>query len=100
MFKNILKKLYYSLPFKKHCFLLVKKVFPLPERIYKHLHFKGKILVSVNKSQKFRMVHYGFIIENEGVREIKNLEVSDCYNVLLCRSNDVDRIKSKFLVLN
>ncbi len=62
--KRALKSLYDALPFKQPLFRLLR-VLPLPERFYRHLHFKGVIEVKVTDSERFRMKHHGYIIENE-----------------------------------
>jgi FkbM family methyltransferase len=64
MVKQSLKRLYQALPFKQQVFSLIKPLGP-PERIYKHLHFKGVIRVKVSDTESFRMRHHGYLIENE-----------------------------------
>lgn len=44
---------------------MVSKVISPPERIYKHLHFKGTITIAIDKFHSFKMMHYGFQLENE-----------------------------------
>lgn len=63
--KLLLKKLYYLLPFKRQCYTLVKKVISPPQHIYKHLHFNGTITIAIDKFHSFKMMHYGFQLENE-----------------------------------
>lgn len=63
--KNILKKLYQLIPFKKYLFIVVKKLFNLPESIYKHLHFHGIITIKVDNKYQFKMYHHGTSEENE-----------------------------------
>ncbi len=57
------KKLLEWIPFKKQFFQFLKHA-PVPERVYKHLHFKGWFTVNVD-SAHFVMYHYGFQLENE-----------------------------------
>jgi FkbM family methyltransferase len=61
--KNILKKIYNVLPFKKNIFYIVR-IFNIPKSIYKHLHFKGVFKIKTNQSS-FLIRHYGYQLENE-----------------------------------
>lgn len=63
--KNILKKIYQLIPFKKYIFLGIKKLVNLPESIYKHLHFHGIITIDVCNARQFKMYHHGTSEENE-----------------------------------
>lgn len=63
--KNIIRKVYQLIPFKKHLFLGIKKVVNLPESIYKHLHFHGIITIKVDDKHQFKMHHHGTSEENE-----------------------------------
>lgn len=72
-FKLIIKQIYRWLPFKKNVFILLKKIWLPPKRLYQHLHFQGKIKVKTLGGNTFRMHHYGFELENELFwRGIKN----------------------------
>ncbi len=63
--KNSLKKAYLLIPFKKKIFSLLKIVYKPSQKVYKHLHFNDQITVAISKSEKFRMMHFGYQIENE-----------------------------------
>lgn len=63
--KNILKKIYELIPFKKQLFICIKNLFNLPESVYKHLHFIGIIKIKLDKSHNFKMYHHGTSEENE-----------------------------------
>lgn len=63
--KKILKSLYSIIPFKKHFFLLLRKIVTLPESIYKHLHFKGVFNIIIDANHQFKMYHLGASEENE-----------------------------------
>jgi FkbM family methyltransferase len=65
MFRKSLKNIYNLIPFKKYWFLVLKKIWKVPERIYKHLSFKGIFKVSIDKKRSFKLMHYGFQLENE-----------------------------------
>lgn len=62
--RNIARRLYRALPFKRPVFELVRQLVRLPEPLYRHLHFEGVIDVPVNGGS-FRMAHHGTQIENE-----------------------------------
>lgn len=60
------RNLYAALPFKQPLFQLVRRLAPpLPERLYRHLHFKGVITVDISPAERFRIRHHGYMIENE-----------------------------------
>ena len=63
--KELIKKIYRLIPFKKNIFSLIKRIYSPPEKIFKHLHFRGIYNVRVDKKSSFRINHYGFQIENE-----------------------------------
>jgi FkbM family methyltransferase len=63
--KTLLAKLYVIIPFKQQVFEVLRTCLPLPETIYRHLHFKGVFKVKVDGGKSFRMRHYGYVIENE-----------------------------------
>jgi FkbM family methyltransferase len=62
--KQVIKKIYNSIPFKKQFFSLIKWI-KLPEKIYKHLHFKGIFTVKIDAKHQFKMYHIGTSEENE-----------------------------------
>lgn len=62
--KQLLKHLYDALPFKQAMFRVLR-LFPIPQRLYQHLYFKGIISVPVPESGSFRIRHHGYMIENE-----------------------------------
>lgn len=63
--KKIIRKIYETIPYKREFFFLLKKVWRPQESIYKHLHFKGIITIPVEPKASFKIMHYGFQIENE-----------------------------------
>ncbi len=63
--RPLIKVIYSAIPFKKYIFLVIRFLFKPNERMYRHLHFKGKINVPVNNEKSFVVYHYGFLIENE-----------------------------------
>jgi FkbM family methyltransferase len=95
MIKKIFKKGYELVPLKKQIFSAVKVFFPsLPENIYQHLHFKGKINVTVDKENNKRFTLYsdGERIENQIFwRDINSWyeKVSMQYWIKICRFSDV-----------
>jgi len=63
--KNLFKKAYKHLPFKKQLFSFIKLFGIPPENICKHLTFHGVFTVKVDAKNSFRIYHFGQIIENE-----------------------------------
>lgn len=63
--KILFKRIYAFLPFKKQVFSLLKHFWKPKSSIYKHLHFKGIITVPINFDRSFKMMHYGFQVEND-----------------------------------
>jgi FkbM family methyltransferase len=63
--KQFLKALYAAVPWKQEIFLALR-LLPLPQRVYRHLHFLGVFSVEIPGSSKhFRMTHFGYELENE-----------------------------------
>jgi FkbM family methyltransferase len=63
--KKILKKILHILPFKKQVFSVIKFLFRPSESIYRHLYFKGVFRVKVDATHSFKIMHYGYQLENE-----------------------------------
>lgn len=61
--KRFIKKIYRIVPFKKQLFSILKKLFPWPNSIYKHLYFDGVISFLVN-GKKIKMNQRGYDVEN------------------------------------
>src|SRR5689334_10116262 len=64
MMKQVLKSMYRSLPFKPYVFAVLRKL-PVPEAVFKHLHFEGPFTVWIDASWSFRMNHDGTSVQNE-----------------------------------
>lgn len=62
--RKFFKTLYKTIPFKKQIFVFLRKIYLPPEKIYRHLYFKGIFNLRI-KDKKFRIKHYGFQLENE-----------------------------------
>src|SRR5882672_8152624 len=65
MIHRVLKKIYEVIPGKKILFSLWKYLGAPPEKIFRHLYFKGSFQVEVDESHSFRIYNNGFQIENE-----------------------------------
>lgn len=63
--KDVLKKVYSVLPFKKQLFETVRFFWVPPHSLYKHLHFEGIIKLKVDRNASFNMKHHGMEIEND-----------------------------------
>ena len=64
MLKNIAKRLYDLIPFKKIFFLILKNIYLPSQKIYQHLHFKGVFNV-FSGTNTFKIYHTGTVIENQ-----------------------------------
>ena len=64
MIKNVLKSAYKALPAKRPLFGALRSL-PLPERLYRHLHFHGPFTVTLPVRGTFRMMHFGNQVEND-----------------------------------
>lgn len=63
--KNIIKKTYKILPFKKQALLMVKRIGRPRKSIYQYLYFIDNMNVKIDNHRDFKMRHYGFRLENE-----------------------------------
>lgn len=63
--KKILKKIYFSFPFKKQIFEAIRSIWVPSHSIYKHLYFTGVIKIKADDKASFKMMHYGTEIEND-----------------------------------
>ena len=63
--KNLFRRLYISIPFRKEIFLAIKKIWMPPADVYQHLHFTGTFKVNVDNEKYFYIVHHGYQVENE-----------------------------------
>jgi FkbM family methyltransferase len=64
LIKRFLKRLYSFIPFKKEIFSFIRPL-GIPERIYRHLHFKDTFRVKVDSKHSFKVHHIGAKVENE-----------------------------------
>jgi FkbM family methyltransferase len=91
-FKKAIKSLYSVLPFKRPIYEALKKIYRPAPRIYQHLHFKDVFRVPVTDSEMFKILHYGFEIENElfwaGIKDGWE-KVSTGLWIELCRESEV-----------
>lgn len=63
--KRLLKSVYKAVPFKREAYHVVRAILPLPEPVFRHLHFTGSFTVRVDAQASFRIMHHGHLIENE-----------------------------------
>lgn len=62
--RSTVRALYRYVPFKNQVSLLLRKIWRPPERIFRHLHFRGVFTVKVDEGHSFRMRHFGYPLEN------------------------------------
>ena len=53
------------MPFKKSIFSFIRFIKVPPKSVYQHLYFNGIFTVKINADKKFRIMHLGFVEENE-----------------------------------
>lgn len=53
------------MPFKKAVYTVIRFLFRPRQSIYQHLYFKGVIKVKPDKNHSFKIMHYGYMVENE-----------------------------------
>jgi FkbM family methyltransferase len=63
--KRALRGIYRRIPFKQSAFQVIRRSVRLPERLYRHLHFEGDIVVAGTGDVRFRMRHFGYQVEND-----------------------------------
>ena len=63
--KNLTKKFYEILPFKREVFSFIKYFWTPPHSLYKHLHFRGPFIVKIEEGKRFNFYHNGTEIEND-----------------------------------
>ena len=63
--RNMLRKVYIAVPFKKPIFQLLRISIRLPARIYQHLHFVAPISIKIPGGDYFRMYSFGAQVEND-----------------------------------
>jgi FkbM family methyltransferase len=64
MLKKMLRDAYAAVPFKRQIFQGLRRL-PIPERVYRHLHFTGPFFVEIDRTRGFMLNHCGSVVENE-----------------------------------
>jgi len=65
MIKALIRKIYSFIPFKKQVYQILRYLWLPKESVYKHLHFKGIINITVNDHSTFKMKNYGYSEETQ-----------------------------------
>lgn len=63
--KAVFKTIYRAIPFKKETFSFLRRIGTPPESLYRHLYFNGVIKVNIDHEHSFKIIHYGYRLENE-----------------------------------
>lgn len=63
--KTAAKRIYGRIPFKRQLYTAIRAWVDVPEPLHRHLHFTGPFTVAVGPSARFKINHYGYMIENE-----------------------------------
>jgi FkbM family methyltransferase len=89
--KELARRIYRAIPFKRQLFGQIRRGPALPQAIYQHLHFEGPFSVRIDTDHSFRIHSDGSYVENElfwsgfaGGWEPVSLRVW----AALCRHND------------
>lgn len=62
---KLLRFVYNLVPFKRHFFEFLKKVYSPPQRLYQHLYFDDYFKVKVSNESSFLHYHFGSNVEND-----------------------------------
>jgi FkbM family methyltransferase len=90
--KKIIKLIYKIFPFKKEIFKVVKTFYSPSESIYRHLYFNGPFKIQIDNNHSFKLMHYGYSLENEIFwRGLENCweKKSISLWIELCKTSDV-----------
>jgi FkbM family methyltransferase len=63
--RKILRGTYAAVPFKNPLFQLLRIYIRLPAWLYKHLHFVAPISIPIQNGNRFKMYHFGALVEND-----------------------------------
>jgi FkbM family methyltransferase len=63
--RQMTKKLYRAIPFKRQLFEWLRQGPVLPGALYQHLHFEGPFTVEIDSGHRFQLQSYGTYVENE-----------------------------------
>lgn len=63
--RELIRRIYNLLPFKKQIFQIVRSIYTPSKKVYRHLHFKDVFKVKFDKGSDFKMIHFGYSLENE-----------------------------------
>ncbi len=63
--KNLIRRFYHILPFKKQLYLILKRIYTPGQHIYQYLYFVDNMTVRIDGNRQFKIRHYGFRLENE-----------------------------------
>ena len=63
--RNLVRRAYAAVPFKRQLFEVFRRRIQLPQRLYQHLHFVGPFRTEIGPDQYFEMISDGSIVEND-----------------------------------
>lgn len=63
--KDIIIKVYRTIPGKKYAFLVLRRIYKPNKRVYQYLQFSDVIEVKIDKQRHFNIRHHGYQLENE-----------------------------------
>lgn len=61
--RKAIKQVYAKLPCKRPLFEIMRRTMQLPPRVSQHLSFRGPFSVKIDGSHRFRIQHWGYLLE-------------------------------------
>lgn len=63
--RRLIGQVYAQVPLKRPVFEVVRRAVRLPERLTSHLRFQGTFTVKIDSVHRFRLEHWGYMLEND-----------------------------------
>jgi FkbM family methyltransferase len=63
--RTLIKHVYAHLPFRRPVLEVLRRTVRLPRNLTGHLHFRGPFTVEIDEFHRFRLQHWGYMLEND-----------------------------------
>src|SRR5271169_2863387 len=63
--RRLIKQVYARVPCKQPVLEILRRTVRLPKNLTGHLHFRGPFTVEIDDSHRFRLEHWGYMVEND-----------------------------------
>lgn len=63
--RRLIRQVYAHVPLKRPVFEVVRRTVQLPRRLTTHLQFQGTFTVEIDRFHRFRLEHWGYMMEND-----------------------------------